>query len=246
MQRVADGSISVNEALSFVGWRVRRSNAPIEIEGILFEDVDRTMWGLIALILVGREYNPAGFGLGPGDSIVDIGAHRGVFLGHAARRTQGPILAIEPDPENYQALQRLVEANGFANTELMNAAVSAHTGKVRLYRSVATSRHTLSGIDQRTGESLDESIEVAAVSLDDALDRFEVVDYLKMNCEGAEYSILTSCSDRTLKKIQSLVAELHGLEVPGRPDVIVERLRPIFGNITIRKTSPNRGLLFAR
>ena len=245
-QRVAEGSTTVGEAVSFIGRRVRWSDAPLEIEGVRFEQVDRITWGLIALVLVDREYNPSGFEIGSKDTVVDIGAHRGVFLGYAAKRTEGRILAIEPDPDNYRAMQRFIELNGFTNIDGINAAVSSVTGEERLYRSDITSRHTLSAIDQKTGEALKDSVVVAALSLDDALDRFEVVDYLKMDCEGAEYSILTSCSDQVLRKIKSLVAELHGLNIPGQQETIEERLKPFYTDITIEKTSPGLGLLFAR
>ena len=246
IQRVTDGSISPREAFKFIGWRFSKSKGAIKIEGILFEDVDRMTWGLIATVLIDREYNPPGYELRTDYTVVDIGAHRGVFLSYAAKRTRGSILAIEPDPENYQSLQRLVEMNGYRNAELMNAAVAAESGKVRLYRSVVSSRHTLIGVDQKLGEPLDESIEVASISLDDALVNFEVVNFLKMDCEGAEYSILMSCSDLTLSKIQYFVAELHGLDVDGTTESILERLAPVFTDISIRKTSPGLGLIFAR
>ncbi len=245
-QRVVEGSVSLKEVLSFVGWRFGKSKGSIEFEGILFEDVDRTTWGLISTVLVDREYNPPGYELGAEYNVVDIGAHKGVFLSYAAKRTRGPILAIEPDPENYLSLQRLVETNGISNVELKNVAVAAESGKVRLYRSVVSSRHSLMGIDQKSGEPLTKSIEVSSISLDDILASFEFVNFLKMDCEGAEYSILTSCSDRTLSKIQCLVAELHGLDITGASESILERLDPFFAEILIRKTSPGLGLLFAR
>lgn len=246
LQRVAEGTVTPKQAVSFLGWRLGRSRNPIEIGGILFEDVDRTTWGLIATILLGREYNAPGYGLGSNHTVVDVGAHRGVFLGYAAKRTQAPILAIEPDPDNFRSLQRFVEVNRFPNAELLNAAVAADSGQVRLYRSPESSRHTLTGFDQKSGESLDQSIVVTAISLDDVLARFEVVDLLKMDCEGAEYGILASCSDQALGKINSLVAELHGLGVPGNRELALERLSPLFAEVSIRETTAGLGLLFAQ
>jgi FkbM family methyltransferase len=246
LQRVVDGSVSLTEAFAFIGWRLGRSKGPIEIEGMLFEDVDRTTWGLIAMILIEREYTPAGYEVRLDHNVVDIGAHKGVFVGFAARRTRGLILAIEPDPNNFRALQKFVETNGYRNVELVNAAVAAESGKARLFRSGTSSRHTLIGVDQKSGEALDESIIVAAFSLDDILARFEVVNFLKMDCEGAEYPILMSCSHRTLSKIQHLVAELHGLDIDNRARLIQERVASSFSEVSIRKTSPGMGLLFGR
>jgi FkbM family methyltransferase len=244
--RIVDGSISYKEALSFIGWRFGRRKRWLEIEGISFENIDRVTWGLISGILVNREYNPSGYEIGPDDSVVDIGAHRGVFLTYAAKRTQSQILAIEPDPENYRRLQSIIEKNGFRNTKLMNVAVAAKSGDAYLYRASASSRHTLVGIDQWSGESLEDSIVVTTVTLDDVLASFPVVHYLKMDCEGAEYSILNSASDETISKIQRLVVELHGLDEAGVSDSIEERLELTFADISIIKTSPKLGLLYAR
>lgn len=246
IKRVADGSISFMEACSFVGWRFGRKRRCLHIEGISFEDIDRSTWGLIAGILVDREYNPTGYEIGSDDHVVDIGAHRGVFLGYAANRTRGQILAIEPDPENFRSLQSLVEKNKYRNIRLMNAAVAATSGEARLYRSSASSRHTLTGIDQKSGESIDDSLVVTTVSLDEALAPFSVVHFLKMDCEGAEYSILDSASVETLSKIQRLVVELHGLDTYEVSLSIEKILAPSFDDLSVRRTSHKLGLLYAR
>ena len=244
--RVGDGSISFSEAVSFIGWRFGRKRRWLEIEGVSFENVDRITWGLISGILVNREYNPSGYEIGPDDVVVDIGAHRGVFLTYAANRTQSQILAIEPDPENYQSLQKHVEMNRFSNTRLLNAAVAETSGEAYLYRGSASSRHTLVGIDQWSGESLEDATVVGSVTLDDVLAPFPVVHLLKIDCEGAEYSIFNSVSDETISKVQKLVIELHGLDEDGVSDSIEERLALSFADISILKTSPNLGVLYAR
>lgn len=244
--RVADGSMSVAEAFRFVGWRLGRRQKFIHIEGTSFEDIDRTTWGLIAEIFLDREYNPTVYEIGPEDNVVDIGAHRGVFLSYAANRTRGQILGIEPDPANFRLLQSLVERNGYTNTMLMNVAVTAATGEAQLYRSSVSSRHTLVGIDQKSGEALGDSILVKTVSLDDALASFSNINFLKMDCEGAEYSILTAASDDTLDKIQRLVLELHGLDDDGASRSLEKKLAASFADLFIRKTSPKLGLLYAR
>lgn len=244
--RIAEGSVTLGEALWFIAWRFGVRKNPLVIEGTSFEDIDRTTWGLIATILVSREYNPSGFEIGSDHSVVDIGAHRGIFLSHAAKRTRASILAIEPDPENYRFLQKLVQTNGYLNVQLLNAAVADTGGEARLYQASVSSRHTLLGLDQKSGESLEDSLVVPTVSLDESLASIPIVDFLKIDAEGAESLILNSASNETLSRIQKLVVELHGLHEAGANESIEKRLAEFFVDISVRQTSPSLGLLYAR
>ena len=128
----------------------------------------------------------------------------------------------------------------------MNAAVAAKSGEARLYRSRLSSRHTLLGVDQNSGEVLEDFIFVETVSLGEALEPFSVVHYLKMDCEGAEHSILASVGDETLSKIQRLVVEVHGLHAQGISDSMMRKLAASFNDLSIRRASRNLSLLFAR
>ena len=136
--------------------------------------------------------------------------------------------------------------NRFSNTRLLNAAVAETCGEAYLYRGSASSRHTLVGIDQWSGESLEDATVVGSVTLDDVLAPFPVVHLLKIDCEGAEYSIFNSVNDETISKVQKLVIELHGLDEDGVSDSIEERLALSFADISILKTSPKLGVLYAR
>jgi FkbM family methyltransferase len=46
-------------------------------------------------------------------------------------------------------------------------------------------------------------------------------DYLKMDCEGGEYEILTAAPDSTLQRISRMVIEYHeGVTLPGHEDLV--------------------------
>lgn len=73
--------------------------------------------------------------VGPNDVVVDVGANIGYYtlllakqVGHAGR-----VFAFEPDPVNFDLLQRNVERNGYRNIVLERLAVSDVTGSVTLF-----------------------------------------------------------------------------------------------------------------
>jgi len=63
--------------------------------------------------------------LQPGAVVYDLGAHSGYFTLLASRLVgpRGRVVAIEPMPENLQALERNLELNGVANVTVVDRAV---------------------------------------------------------------------------------------------------------------------------
>jgi FkbM family methyltransferase len=119
----------------------------------------------------------------PGDTVIDIGAHIGYYTLIFARCVgpTGHVYAFEPDPGNFEILQKNVSLNGYSNVTLEQRAVSDRSGTVELHRS---SRNTG---DHRLYDSGDsrEMVRVATTSLDE---RFDVLsaDLIKMDIQGAE------------------------------------------------------------
>jgi FkbM family methyltransferase len=244
-KRVVDRSLPFSEAFEFILWRIGRKKSHLEIEGLSFQDVDRILWGLIANIFINREYSPCGFEIGPNDTVIDIGAHKGVFVGFASKRTSNLITAIEPDPENFKHLENFVRDNKIENVKLKKIAVDIKSGNTTLYLAQSSSRNTILGADQLSGDPLIESIRVKALSLSDLLSSFTTVDFLKMDCEGAEVDILTSAGDETIRKIKCLVAEVHWKGRDNLLEPLKERLARIYHNVIFVKTSANLGIIYA-
>ncbi|MGW0607824.1 FkbM family methyltransferase [Streptomyces sp. NPDC002640] len=73
--------------------------------------------------------------LRPGDTFIDVGAHRGAFsllASHAVGPT-GRVVAIEPAPDFHHDLTTAVAANRHTNIRTVQAAVSDTEGEVTLY-----------------------------------------------------------------------------------------------------------------
>lgn len=158
----------------------------------------------------------------PVRSIIDAGAHIGLSsLYFAACFPQARIIAIEPEPSNFELLRTNV-----ANHHLImpiQAALAVEDGELRLIDP------GLGSWGFRTWGSEAEcadGIVVPTLSLSSILDRSGLaqIDVLKMDIEGAEKEVLGSCAP-WIDRINVLVAELHDRFRPGCSAAFAEATR---------------------
>src|SRR5215470_2020166 len=135
-------------------------------------------------------YTPPGLELRPGDAVVDVGANIGAFAVYAGQRTGGRLLAVEPHPDNAEFLRRNLRANGIAQAEVAQCAVADEPGTLPLFLGRSGTTHRIVG-GPREGEG-EATIDVRVVPLPQLLAEhgFERIDFLKLDCEGAEGLIL--------------------------------------------------------
>jgi FkbM family methyltransferase len=123
--------------------------------------------------------------LKPGMTFVDVGANIGYYTLLAARLVgnHGRVFAFEPCPDNFQLLERNVQANGHTNVTLVRKAVSDRSGSATLRLDGSSSGgHSLSGF-RRGGRS----VTVETVSLDEYFAGDAAgVDVIKTDTEGAD------------------------------------------------------------
>lgn len=163
---------------------------------------------IVREIMIWKEYEPDGFEIGPEFTVVDIGAQIGVFSVCAGRRTpRGRVLSFEPHPDNFALLKSNLKANQLNHVRAYNCAVAEKAGPVTFFvSSFNTGGHSI--VESEGG---DRKIDVEAVRLDDVLreEGIQRIDYLKVDCEGAEVQILRSLPDDIINSIQCIVMEIH-------------------------------------
>lgn len=78
--------------------------------------------------------------LEPGTTVVDGGAHAGLYTCLAARclRGNGSVIAFEPDPQNFRALCHNVRVNRCLNVRTVEKALSDERGNTTFFQSVGT------------------------------------------------------------------------------------------------------------
>jgi FkbM family methyltransferase len=127
----------------------------------------------------------------PGDIIVDAGANFGYYtiIGSRLVGEKGKVYAFEPDPTNFELLQKNVRLNGLTNVVLEQKALSNRKGTLKLY--IAGENKGDHRIYQPVDESRRPSVEVEAVRLDEYFkDHKRGIDFLKTDTQGAEGVIL--------------------------------------------------------
>ena len=165
-------------------------------------------------IWLNEQYNPRGFEIKPSDTVVDIGANNGMFsiyAGHKAKR--GRVYAFEPEETNFNKLMRNIQINKMRNIIPDQKAVSDDDG----IKDFFIFDSSLGG-NSFFNEKIDEGKGIARKSLVETvsfknlmIENVHHIDFLKMDCEGAEYEILFSMGN-LLKRISKMALEVHNLD----------------------------------
>lgn len=158
----------------------------------------------------------------PGDTVVDLGAHVGLFtISMALLEPACQILAFEPYRDNYLCLATNVKAFDLRNVDVYRMALSDRYGHGSMRA------HTDRSIDHQLEVANEQSDQVPTVPLEGLLDLADRphIDFLKMDVEGAEKAAFDKASEATLKRFRRIAMEYHDNLAPGCLQTIVERLR---------------------
>ena len=175
--------------------------------GIQFES-PAIYWADIHSIVFQEIYTPPFLPVEKNDIVVDVGANIGVFTAYAAFRTQQAIYAFEPFPDNYAALEQNVRINGLNNVIPRMAAISDNSGTELISVTDESQHHRLKKFAR---EAPGKYIEVPSMTLQEIMDNNHLaqIDFLKLDCEGAEAPILQHTSRQYLIRIRKIALEFH-------------------------------------
>lgn len=147
-------------------------------------------------------------------TIVDVGAHYGYFSLFAnANTTSGTeIIAVEPAAENVRILKQNMQLNDLQNVRVVEGALSGEEGEIELY-TAKSDNYSL--FDSEANKlSSNKAVRVEAVTLAHIMQRHDIqsIDFLKMDCEGAEYPVLMEAPTSVLDRIQTISLEFHDVQ----------------------------------
>ena len=166
---------------------------------------------LLREILDDGTYRAPGFVPEGGWTVVDVGAHQGIFTLDSARRVgpAGRVISVEPFPSNRELLKRNIDRNRLTQAEIAPFAAAEAAGPRTLYiTQYATGGQSLvfTG-DDRVPMTID------ARPLDAILEERGIrnVDLLKIDVEGA-WRLVFAGAPKLLAQRPRLVMEVEGDE----------------------------------
>lgn len=187
----------------------------VNIKGIEFdayEDKQSFTLNCVQSELAADNYKFEDVEIRPGDIILDIGAHVGVFSIYAAKKyPEARIIAYEPSATNYDRLIRNLEAAGVTNVEPHNLAVTADGRDIELSLERGNTGGT-SALRKVNGHLVEKAKSTTLDTIIDDLSgpfigEIQRVRFLKIDAEGMEHECLTTTN--FLDRVDYLSGEFH-------------------------------------
>ena len=190
-----------------------------------------------------QEYSDDDFPINNDDVIIDVGAHIGLFALFASQFCKnGKIFCYEPIKENYKILIENIEMNQIQNIFPNNLAVTKETSRVKIFLNDDQSGHSMF-IQNKNFVEVD-SKSLSDIFIDNGI---KECDFLKLDCEGAEYEIVESLSSDLFTKIKKIVIEYHMADTkPELLEQLINKLKQFSFSVHTRSLFADIGFLFAK
>jgi FkbM family methyltransferase len=170
-----------------------------------------------------------------GEVLVDIGAHIGKYTLTTAKIVgdEGIVIAIEPNLENYQILQKNIEINNIKNVIALNLVAWDKDCILKLFTGHLAGHHSTK-INWKLGAN-----KVKARAMDNVLreNGIKKVDWIKIDVEGAEWEVLCGLRETIDEKRPRIIAEVSYENIDRIKEFMEERgyglikIAPLFEGI---------------
>jgi FkbM family methyltransferase len=162
------------------------------------------IWGL-------KSYTPKGFEINSKDVVFDIGGHIGSFSIYASSKAKnGNVFAFEPLITNHKKFTRNIKLNNIKNIILENKGIASTNGKRTFYTFTSKNSGTSSLYDGPNTKK----ITITTTTIKEVIKKNNIkkINFMKIDCEGAEYEILFNMPKNILSKIDKIAMEYHDIE----------------------------------
>ena len=144
-----------------------------------------------------------------GDVVVDIGANLGYYALLESRIVGGSgiVYAIEPSPDNIDALKENIKLNGYTNIECFTIGIGDKEEIAKMFMSPHSNLNSL--VIQKNKKTIG-NIDIQITTLDNFLKGKKQPDFIRMDVEGYEYNIIKGMKGLlNSKKPLKIFMELH-------------------------------------
>lgn len=175
----------------------------------------------------GCDYERLGCQIRPDDTVIDVGGNMGFFARRAWERGASKIISFEPQAKAFECYMM----NAKHGMECHNMGISDTPGELELTYG-ENNNNTGGGSMFANYESRGIEIKHREICKVETLDHFfetdpsfSKVDFLKIDCEGAEGAVLRGISDENLSKFRCVAIEIHRSVIDdNQRESIVQRL----------------------
>jgi len=188
----------------------------IDIQNILksyrYDSKERGASYSIYEIFFNKDYENIDVKVNENDVVLDIGGNIGIFSLYSLYKKAKEVHVFEPGEKQYKAI---VDNLGiFENLIINNTAVSKQTGTVNFYENDSSTMSStfFNEIDTNSDDQNENVKSVLSISIEDYFKERKLIkiDFLKIDCEGAEYEIIENIDETFLKeKIDKICLEYH-------------------------------------
>ena len=152
--------------------------------------------------------------------IIDAGAYTGVSTVYFHHKyPEAKIIAVEPEKSNFDLLVR--NTKPYKNIFCVNAGIYGEDAPLVI------SDHAVEKYAFRVERSISPGESVPGFKIETLMKEFQLprIDILKMDIEGAEYSVFVQDPDAWLTRVRVLVVELHEFIHPGVTESVISALK---------------------
>lgn len=156
-------------------------------------------------IFTNKEYDSEFVNITEGDVVVDLGANVGLFALYSLTKKCKKCYSVEPHPETFKYL-KINTSDRFDNVITINKAISTIDN---MYMDLNSQNSTGLSIYNNPKEY---SVKVDSIFLDQLIEEYNInmIDYLKIDIEGAEYDLLRNIDKKYLSNnVKKIALELH-------------------------------------
>lgn len=179
------------------------------------------------------------------DLIVDIGFNYGLFSLESLKYKPSKIIAFEPNPKLITTFKKFISDD---TIELHQKAVSNQNGNTVFHEKENPGLSSI--FEEINNNHLGNSYQVETISFYDFIinNNVEKIDYLKVDCEGAEYGIFDSIPYEYLtKNIEKIAIEFHHKIDDSKVQNLINKLKQCGFSLKIRhKKTESIGMIYGK
>ena len=162
-----------------------------------------------------------------GMTVIDVGAHIGIVSIILSKkvRESGKVFSFEPTPSTFKLLKKTININNVKATVVpVNKAVSAKSGVDSFYVTEIEAHNSNSLSSNNRNYGNEKKIDVELIPIDDFAKEYNLkkVDFIKIDAEGAEYSVLKGSKEVIDRFHPKIILSLHPASIKSFGDNLPE------------------------